>query len=138
MLTKRSRMRTRDALPVANDNPAVESLIRDGSVAHSPKPAIIVEETGRGAKMARTIQEEVDRNYEVFRQLLPTIIQEHRGAYALMREGDIVTYFTTAVDARTAGEQLFPDGLFSIQQVTDTAINLGYFSYAVPLVQLQS
>jgi hypothetical protein len=82
----------------------------------------------------RTIQEEVDRNYEAFRQFLPTIIQEHRGKYALMRDGQIVTYFTTPVDARAAGEKLFSDGLFSIQQVTDTAIDLGYFSHAVPVV----
>ena len=88
--------------------------------------------------MARTAQEEVDRNYDVFRQLLPTIIHDHRGSYALMHDGDIVTYFTTPVDARAAGEKLFPNEPFSIQQVTDTSIDLGYFSYAVPIVRLQS
>jgi hypothetical protein len=86
----------------------------------------------------RTIQEEVDRNYDVFRRLLPTILNDHRGSYALMRDGEIVTYFTTALDARAAGEKLFPDGLFSVQQVTDAAIDLGFFSYAVPVVRLQS
>lgn len=78
--------------------------------------------------MAKTIQEEVDRNYEAFQRLLPTILNDHRGKCALMREGQIVTYFTTPVDARAAGEKLFPDGLFSVQQVTDIAIDLGYFS----------
>jgi hypothetical protein len=84
-----------------------------------------------------TIQEEVDKNYEVFQRLLPQIINEHRGAYALMHSGEVVTYFTTAVDARAAGEKLFPDGIFSIQHVTDTPIDLGYFSYAIPVVPIQ-
>lgn len=85
-----------------------------------------------------TIQEEVDRNFAVFREMLPSIIHERRGTFALMRGGEIVTYFTTPIDATAAGEKLFPDGVFSIQQVTDTSIDLGYFSYAVPVVRLQS
>ncbi len=84
-----------------------------------------------------TIQEEVDRNYKAFQKLLPTLILEHRGQYALMRDEKIVNYFTTPVDARAAAEVIFTDGLFSIQPVTDTALDLVYFSYAVPVVQLQ-
>jgi hypothetical protein len=90
----------------------------------------------KGSKQMSKIQEEVDRNYEVFCQILPTIIEQHRGQYALMKNKEIVTYFTTPIDARAAAEKLFPDGIFSIQQVTDIAINLGYLSYAVPVVHL--
>ena len=84
----------------------------------------------------RNIQEEVDRNYEAFQKLLPTIIAEHRGKYALMRDEKIVNYFTTPIDAGAAAELLYPDGLFSIQHVTDAPLDLGYFSYAIPVVQL--
>jgi hypothetical protein len=78
----------------------------------------------------RTIQQELDRNYEEFQKLLPTIIAQNRGRYALMRDGKIVNYFSTPVDARAAAEVIFTDSLFSIQPVTDMALDLGYFSYA--------
>jgi hypothetical protein len=86
----------------------------------------------------KTIQDEVDDNYRAFQKLLPTIILEHRGQYALMRDSKVISYFSTPLDARAAGEVIFKDGLFSIQPVTDTALDLGYFSYAVPVIQLQS
>jgi hypothetical protein len=37
--------------------------------------------------MTKTIQEEVDQNYEAFRRVLPTIIGAHRDKYALMKDG---------------------------------------------------
>lgn len=85
----------------------------------------------------RTIREEVDRNWEAFQKLMPTVIRDHRGQYALMMDEKIVNYFTTPVDARAAAELVCKDGLFSIQQVTDTPLDLGYFSYAVPVVRIQ-
>jgi hypothetical protein len=85
-----------------------------------------------------TIQEEVDHNYEEFQKLLPAVIRDHVGKYALMKEGKIINYFSTAEDARNAGEAAIPDGIFSIQFVTDAPVNLGYFNYAVPVDPIQS
>jgi hypothetical protein len=76
-------------------------------------------------------QAEVDRNWEAFQKLLPSIIETHRNKFALMRKGEIVSYYSTALDARTTGEKFFADGLYSIQQVTDVPVDLGYFSHAV-------
>lgn len=84
-----------------------------------------------------SIQEEVDRNYEAFLSLLPTIIGSHRDKYALMKGGKILGYYSSAEDARVAAATFIADGLFSIQQVTDMAINLGYFSNAVPVHSVQ-
>ena len=84
------------------------------------------------------IQEEVDANYEVFLKMLPSILHEHRDRYALMKGGKIISYFSTAQDARTTAELLFNDGLYSIQLVTDTAINLGFFTNAVPINQIHA
>ena len=75
---------------------------------------------------------EVKRNYEAFVRMLPTIIGTHPGQFALMRDEKIVEYFDTAGDANRAGLKLFPDERFSIQEVTDTPIDLGFFSHAVP------
>lgn len=82
-------------------------------------------------------QEEVDRNYEEFRKQLPSILATHRDKYALMKGGKILGYYSTAEDAAEAAKAFIPDGVFSIQEVTDSAINLGYFTHAVPVDTLQ-
>lgn len=74
----------------------------------------------------------VERNYEAFRQRLPELLATHRGKFALMREGDITEFFDTARDAYLAGQKLYPDALFSVQEVTDTPADLGFFSHAMP------
>jgi hypothetical protein len=77
------------------------------------------------------IQEEVDRNYEAFAKMLPSILPLHRDKYALMKAGEIIDYFSTAEDARTAGDRFIKDKIFSIQQVSDAALNLGFYTNAI-------
>ncbi len=76
------------------------------------------------------VQDSVDRNYEAFKKLLPGIIEKHQGRFALMRDEQLIALFDTANDAATAGDKLFEDGLFSIQEVTTRRISLGFYSYA--------
>jgi len=78
----------------------------------------------------KLIQEEVDRNFDFFTKSLPALLKDQRGRYVLLRSQTIAGIFDTARDALTAGEKMYPDGLYSIQQVTDTSIDLGYFSHA--------
>ena len=78
-----------------------------------------------------TIQDEVDRNYEEFLRLLPQLIVTQRGKYALIKDGKVIGFFSSAEDARVAASSFISDRLFSIQQVTDTSINLGFYNYAV-------
>ena len=68
---------------------------------------------------------EVDANYEAFVRLLPTIIDRHRGQYVLMKNKRILDYFSSAIEAWTAGELMVQDKLFSIQEVTDVPVDLG-------------
>ena len=75
-------------------------------------------------------QQEIDANYERFKAMLPDIIQLHRGKYAVMRHAKIVEYFDSARDALVFASHQYPDGLFSIQEVTDKVVDLGWFSYA--------
>lgn len=81
--------------------------------------------------MEKTIQDEVDQNYEAFEAILPRILADHAGKYALMKNGEVVGYYTSATDARSAADLAFKDGFFSIQHVTDVSINLGFFTDAV-------
>jgi hypothetical protein len=76
--------------------------------------------------------EHVLANYRAFVQLLPTIITAHQGQFALMRDGQVVEYFSTFADAFKAGRQLYSDGKISIQEVTNLPLDLGFFSHAVP------
>jgi hypothetical protein len=75
-------------------------------------------------------REEVDRNYDVFMAMLDSILDEHRDQLALMRDARIVGYFDTPREALEAASQQFPDGVFSIQEVTDEPIFLGVWSDA--------
>ncbi len=81
--------------------------------------------------MPKLIQDEVDLNYEAFQKLLPTIVTSHHGKYALMKDQEIKGYYSSAADARGAGNLAFPDKMFSIQHVTDESIQLRFYNYAV-------
>lgn len=72
---------------------------------------------------------EVDRNYDVFMRILSSLLPEHRDEFALMRDGEIVGFFKKPGDANRAGVETFPDGIFSIQEVTDEPIDLGFWSH---------
>ena len=72
---------------------------------------------------------EVDHNYDVFMRLLGGLLKDHRDQLALMRDGEIVGYFDTPRDALRAASEKFADGIFSIQEVTDEPIDLGFWSH---------
>jgi hypothetical protein len=72
---------------------------------------------------------EVDHNYDAFMRMLATLLPEHRDELALMRDGQIVAFFKKPAEAYRAGVERFPDGIFSIQEVTDEPIDLGFWSH---------
>jgi len=81
--------------------------------------------------MTDRLREQVDRNYQAFQQQLPALVISHPGKFALMRDGQIVEFFDTARDAYVTGQRLFEqDKLFSVQEVTETPVDLGFFSHA--------
>lgn len=73
---------------------------------------------------------EVDRNYDAFTRSLGGILNAHRDQFALMRGGGIVGYFDKPGDAYRVGVSRYPDMIFSIQEVTDEPIDLGFWSHA--------
>jgi hypothetical protein len=74
---------------------------------------------------------EVDRNFEAFEAALGAIISAHRGEFALMKNGEVLSYFPSEAAALTAGRKQFKNGLFSVQEVTDRPVDLGFFSHAI-------
>jgi len=88
--------------------------------------------------MSNIQQEEVDKNWEAFQAILPSIIAQYRDKYALMKDKAILGYYSSPQDAKSAADSFIKDGIYSIQQVTDIAANMGFFTYAIPLDTLQS
>lgn len=82
--------------------------------------------------MSDPIREQVKNNYEAFQAQLPSLLPSYRGKFALMRDGKIVEFFDTARDAYVAGQKLFDNRLFSVQEVIETPVDLGFFSHALP------
>ena len=80
-----------------------------------------------GATPAETQQQEVDRNYEAFKKVLPELLESDRGRTALMRGGKVIACFDTGRDAIKAGRTFFEDQRFSIQEVKGRGIDLRYF-----------
>ncbi len=73
---------------------------------------------------------EIENNYAIFKNVLPQIIDNHRGTFALMKDGKIIDYYSTAIDAERAGYGAYKDGMFSVQKVDDSLVNLGVFTDA--------
>lgn len=76
-----------------------------------------------------SIQAVVDRNYEAFNKQLPELLKTRQGQFALLRNEQIEGFFPSAGEAAQHGERTFDDGLFSVQEVTDEAVDLGWFSH---------
>lgn len=69
-------------------------------------------------------------NYEAFVAMLPLLLQEQCGKYALMRDRSVVDFFDSASEAQLTGKRDFADGKFSVQKVEEKAIDLGFYSHA--------
>ena len=75
-------------------------------------------------------QQTINENYAAFEKLLPSLSDEHAGKFALIRHGEIVEFYDSARDAFVFGEDKFDDGLFSVQEVTTSTVDLGWYSRA--------
>ena len=74
-------------------------------------------------------RQEVDLNYDAFVRVLGSILPEHQDQLALMRDRQIVGYFNTPREALRAAHERFPDGIFSVQEVTNEPLDLGFWSH---------
>ena len=81
----------------------------------------------------KNLEKEIEANLEYFQKELPKVDSANHGKYALIRHQKIVGYYDTVTDAVTAGNTSYSDKIFSIQQVTEEATNLGFYSHAMLL-----
>jgi hypothetical protein len=74
-------------------------------------------------------QEEVDKNYRAFKNMLPSIMDKS-GKYALLRDGQLIAIYDTFDDALQTAHTFYEDEKFSIQHITTRPIDLGFGSRA--------
>lgn len=77
------------------------------------------------------IQEQVDRNYEYFKECKGEIGPENQDKFVLIRDQEFIAFYSTRDDALTAGRSQFEDGRFSVQRVSDEPVELGAVGYAL-------
>ena len=75
-------------------------------------------------------QSEIDKNFDAFEKMLPELMKSQVGRYAVMRKQEAVAFFDTTRDAMVHGSKMYDDGLFSIQEVTQKPVDLGWLSDA--------
>ena len=73
-------------------------------------------------------QQHIHQNDAAFLAYLPALLKTQRGLFALLHAETVVACFTTAREAWLMGQRLVPDGRFSVRQITDTPVALGFFA----------
>jgi len=76
-----------------------------------------------------TQQQEVDQNYEAFKEILSQLMKTDAHRFALMHNQKVIACFDTSRDAMQAGRKLLDGKLFSVQEVTEKSVDLGHYSH---------
>lgn len=79
--------------------------------------------------MSEAQRQQIDQNYDAFQRMRGALLAEHRHEHVLIRHRELIDFYATAGDAYRDGLRRFDDGLFSIQEVTDEPIDLGFWSH---------
>jgi hypothetical protein len=75
-----------------------------------------------------SLKSEVDHNYDYFQRNLEGFLKDHPGEYALLKSGAVISFHPEPGDAYRTGLNLFSDEIFSIQEVTNQPVDLGFMS----------
>lgn len=80
--------------------------------------------------MAHALEMEIDRNFVYFVHHVTEFVDQHKGQFALLRGASVVSFHNTLLSAEEKAARTFADGLFSIQEVNDQPVDLGFYTYA--------
>jgi hypothetical protein len=69
-------------------------------------------------------------NYSYFQGVVASLMEDHEGQVALIRDCAIIAYYDTAGEAVAEGARQFGDLPFSVQRVINRPIDLGFLSHA--------
>jgi len=77
------------------------------------------------------LKQEVDQNYDFFQRHLKDYLKDRAGQYALLKSRELIDFYDGPGEAYRAGLEKFSDEIFSIQEVTDQSVDLGFMSLAL-------
>ena len=77
---------------------------------------------------------QVEEKFKVFQEKLPELLKTHKDKYVLMKDRKIIAFFDSLEDVHKEGTTAYKDGIFSVQQVKEMPLDLGYFSHAVSVI----
>ena len=79
-------------------------------------------------------KKQIKENFEVFMQKLPELLKTNKGEYVLMKDRKIIKCFKSLEEAHKKGAIDYEDGIFSIQEVKEMPVDLGWFSHVHPII----
>ncbi|MBE5074301.1 hypothetical protein IM511_08275 [Erythrobacteraceae bacterium E2-1 Yellow Sea] len=82
--------------------------------------------------MTHSIEVEIERNYATFLSLLNELLPKEAGRYMLLQGQKLRGVFDSASQAERAGFEKYGDEPYSIQEISDEPVDLGFYSYAIP------
>ena len=90
------------------------------------------------AELLTARREEIETNFQAFEKLLDSLLPSQAGRFAVLRDAHLVETFDNLNDAIAVAQRKFDDGVFSIQEVTNEPLDLGFYSHARSEGQLRS
>lgn len=75
------------------------------------------------------LDEQVKQNFKAFEKMRFDPV--HKGRVALLRDGELIEILGSRLDAHKMAEKLYPDKIYSIQEISPTLTDLGWMSYAL-------
>ncbi len=76
-------------------------------------------------------KKEVRENYDFFKTQISQLKDGYLNKFALLHHKEITNFFTSEDDAIEIGIEKYGEGKFSVQQVNDSNIELGYQSHVI-------
>ena len=75
------------------------------------------------------MRHQAESNYRWFKRELPSLIERHRGAHALLHECEVDGFYASSMEAIAAGLTKFGEDNFSVELVDDAVEDLGFYSH---------
>ncbi len=76
----------------------------------------------------RKAQKQVDENYAFFKTQIAELKRDYHNKFALLHDQQISNFFDSEDDAINIGFEKYGEGNFSVQQVRESVVDLGYQS----------
>ncbi|MDE0300803.1 MAG: hypothetical protein OXN17_19360 [Candidatus Poribacteria bacterium] len=68
----------------------------------------------------------LDREFQTFEDYLPSLVEEHKGKFVLIKDDKLIEIFDNELDAVNKGNELFKDSHFLVNEITDDKFKIRF------------